>query len=387
MLTLLKNAQVFSPSPLGQLDVLIASGKIQAIATDIGELPGMIPHQTFDLSGHIIIPGLIDAHVHASGGGGEAGPATRVPPISLSHITGAGVTSCVGVLGTDGTTRTMRDLVATTLGLRDQGLSAWCYTGNYQYPPPTLTGSVRDDIVFVDPIIGVGELALSDHRSSQLTLDEFLRVASDAYVAGMMSNKAGIVHCHMGSGSRAFRLIHEALDTTELPARIFHPTHINRERWLFEAAPELVSRGCTVDLTAFPEDGETLLAAEAIMRWHSDGHPMDKLTCSSDGAGCLPTFDADGRLERMDVGRPETLLQTIQSLRAEGMSWEDFLPVFTSNVANLLSLSGKGSVLQGADADLAVLTESGELVHVFARGEIMVQDGQVRKYGVFETEL
>ena len=86
-------------------------------------------------------------------------PATRVPRIALSKLTQAAVTSCVGVLGTDSTTRTIRDLVACTLGLRDLGLSAWCYTGSYQVPPPTLTGSVRDDIVFVDPILGLGEIA------------------------------------------------------------------------------------------------------------------------------------------------------------------------------------------------------------------------------------
>ena len=200
------------------------------------------------------------AQPHASGGGGEAGPETRVPRIHLSHLTEAGVTSCVGVLGTDGTTRTIRDLVATTLGLRAEGLNAWCYTGSYQVPPPTLTGSVRDDIVFVDPIIGVGELALSDHRSSQPTLEEFLRIASDAYVAGMIANKAGLVHCHMGSGERGFSLIHEALDTAEIPPRVYHPTHINRERWLFAEAPKLAKRGGVLNMARH----RASLAADAL---------------------------------------------------------------------------------------------------------------------------
>jgi beta-aspartyl-dipeptidase (metallo-type) len=387
MLTVLKNANVFAPEPVGRRDLLIAAGKILAIESDLDSLPAGIENRVLDLDGLCVIPGLIDSHIHATGGGGEAGPATRVPRISLSHLTGAGVTSCVGVLGTDGTTRTIRDLVATTLGLRDQGMSAWCYTGSYRYPPPTLTGSVRDDIVFIDPIIGVGELALSDHRSSQMTLEEFLRIASDAYVAGMIANKAGIVHCHMGSGPRGFEMIHQALDTAEIPARVFHPTHINRERWLFNEAPKLAARGCSVELTAFPDDGETLLAAEAILQWQAMDAPMDKLTCSSDGAGCLPTFDAEGRLERMDIGRPATLLHAIQTLLESGAALETFLPVFTSNIANLLSLSGKGTIAAGADADIAVITPSGELVHVLAMGEFMVRDGDVAKYGSFETEL
>ena len=248
MLSLLRQAHVYAPDDLGIVDVLVADRRIAAIGADLPALPSTLEHVEVDLSGHLLIPGLVDAHVHVSGGGGEAGPATRVPPIALTHLTTAGVTSCVGVLGTDGTTRTVRDLVATTLGLRDLGLSAWCYTGSYQVPPVTLTGSVRDDIVFVDPILGVGELALSDHRSSQPTLDELLRVASDAYVAGMIANKAGVVHCHMGSGERGFELLHQALDQAEIPARVYHPTHINRERWLFDAARKLADRGVTVDL-------------------------------------------------------------------------------------------------------------------------------------------
>jgi beta-aspartyl-dipeptidase (metallo-type) len=293
----------------------------------------------------------------------------------------------VGVLGTDGTTRTIRDLVATTLGLRADGMNAWCYTGSYQIPPPTLTGSVRDDIVFIDPIIGVGELALSDHRSSQPSLKEFLRVASDAYVAGILANKAGVVHCHMGSGERGFSMLHDALDSAEIPARVYHPTHINREQWLFEAAPKLAQRGCTVDLTAFPDDGETLVASDAIMQWIEGGHPMDKLTCSSDGAGCLPTFDEHGRLQKMDIGRPITLLHTIQALLAAGVPLETVLPVFTSNVADTLCLSGRGRIHVGAYADLAIIEPSGKLVHLLANGRAMVRDGSISTHGCFEEKI
>lgn len=385
MLTLLRNASVYAPDFVGQSDVLLADGRIAAIEKELPALPTGVPHETHDLSGHRLIPGLIDAHVHLSGGGGEAGPSTRVPPMSLSPLLQAGITSCVGVLGTDGTTRTIRDLVACTLGLRELGMSAWCYTGSYRIPVPTLTGSIRDDVVFIDPILGVGELALSDHRSSQPTLDELLRVASDVYVAGILSNKAGVLHCHMGSGPRGFELLEQALETAEIPARVYHPTHINRERWLFEAAKELVTRGVTVDLTAFPEDGETLMAADAIAEWHTQGHPMDQLTCSSDGAGCLPTFDADGRLVDMDIGDPITLLEAIQRLLELRIPLEAFLPVFTSNVARVLSLPQKGRVAVGGDADLAVLTPGGELRHVWAGGKPMVLDGSVCSPGPFES--
>ena len=202
--TIIRGARLFAPEDLGIQDLCILDGRIAAIAPSLPELPSGLPHEIQDGSGCVVTPGLIDAHVHLSGGGGEAGPETRVPPLAFSELTRYGVTSCVGVLGTDGTTRTMRDLVAQTMALRRIGMSAYCYTGSYQYPVPTLTGCIRDDIVFVEPIVGVGELAISDHRSSQLTLNEFLRVASDTYTAGLISGKAGVLHIHMGDGEREF---------------------------------------------------------------------------------------------------------------------------------------------------------------------------------------
>ena len=383
---LLRNAEVYSPAHLGRRDVLVSGGVVSAIAPSLPALPKGIPHQDVDLDGLSLVPGFIDAHVHVGGGGGEGGPETRVPPMALSQLTQAGVTTCVGVLGTDGTTRTMRDLVATTLGLRARGLSAYCYTGSYQLPVTTLMGSVRDDIVFVDPIIGVGELAISDHRSSQPTLDEFLRVASDAYTAGLMSNKAGVLHIHMGDGVRGFDLIEQALDVAEIPARVYHPTHVNRLRALFDQAAPLSERGVTVDVTAFPCADGGLLAEDAIGIWLKSGFDPSRITCSSDGAGCMPVFDADGGLVSMDTGRVDVLSDTLQALLASGFNLEDVLPVFTANVANVLRMPNKGRVGVGLDADLVSLDAHGQVRDVMCRGQWMVSDGDPVRLGLFEND-
>ena len=204
MLKLLTNAQVFAPEDLGLRHVLIGGGRIIAISGNTAEL-SVARATEFDLEGRRLIPGFIDGHAHVTGGGGESGFKTRVPPVPLGQFTRAGVTSVVGVLGTDDTTRDTRSLLAQMRALREEGIGAWCHTGGYHVPPVTLTGSVRDDIVYLDPVIGVGELALSDHRSSQPTRDELLRIASDAHVAGMISGKAGIVHLHLGDGERSTR--------------------------------------------------------------------------------------------------------------------------------------------------------------------------------------
>jgi len=384
LLQVLRGAELHAPEPLGRMDVLLAGGTIAALAP---ELPAIPLAQEHDLRGLRLVPGLIDAHVHLVGGGGEAGPSTRVPPVTLTQLSRAGITTVVGVLGTDGTTRSVEDLVARTLGLRHEGLSAYCYTGSYELPVPTLTGSVRRDLAFVDPIIGVGELALSDHRSSQPTLDELLRVAADAHVGGMISGKAGIVHLHMGDGRRGFDLIRRALELSELPPRVFHPTHINRNRRLFGEAADLAARGCTLDVTAFPPEedpGDSLSAADAIDAWLAASLPPARLTCSSDGAGCMPVFDAHGHICAMDVGRPATLSDTLRELLARGRSLAEVLPIFTRNVADLLRLPHKGRVALGADADLLALDREGRVDSVLARGAWLVRRGEIVVFGPFE---
>jgi beta-aspartyl-dipeptidase (metallo-type) len=360
-LTLIRNADVYAPEPLGVQQLLLGGGKILWIGRDLASLPAALPVDAIDLEGRCLIPGLIDGHVHVTGGGGEDGFSSRVPAPMLSRYTRAGVTSVVGLLGTDDVARGTRELVASIHALREQGLNAWGYSGGYHLPPTTLTGSVRGDIVFVDALIGVGEVAISDHRSSQPTLDELLRLASEAHVAGLMTGKAGIVHLHLGDGPRGLELVRQALDQSELPARVFNPTHVNRRKALFEEAVELARRGCHIDITAFPvEDGEEAWnAADALMRYLDSGAPPGHVTISSDAGGCLPCFDGDGRVCGMEVGESGALLATLNALLGRGMALQQVLPAFTRNPARLLRLPGKGRIEVGADADLVVLDANG----------------------------
>ncbi|MFL5489771.1 MAG: beta-aspartyl-peptidase, partial [Gemmatimonadales bacterium] len=290
---LLRNADLYDPQPKGRASLLIGGERILWIGDEL-ELPANLGAMVRDLEGRRVIPGLIDCHVHLTGGGGEAGMHTRVPPLQLSRLTSGGVTTAIGLLGTDDTVRSTAELVATARGLIAEGLSAWCYTGGYHVPLTTLTGSVRGDIANIDLILGVGELAISDHRSSQPTLDELLRIAGDAHVGGLMTGKAGIVHLHIGNGDRGLELVGQALETSEIPARVFNPTHVNRRKELFTEALGLARQGCTIDITAFPvsEGEDAWSAAEALTRYLEAGLPPGHVTVSSDGGGCLPTFDS-----------------------------------------------------------------------------------------------
>jgi len=205
-------------------------------------------------------------------------------------------------------------------------------------------------------------------------------------VAGLMTGKAGVLHLHLGDGERGLALVREALTVSELPARVFNPTHVNRRRALFDEAVELARRGSTVDITAFPvaADEDAYPAAEALERYLASGAPADRVTVSSDAGGCLPCFDAEGRVCRMDVGSAGALLATLRDALSRGLSLEDTLPAFTSNPAKLLRLTGKGVIARGADADLVALDEQCAAHTVLVRGEIVVEDGQAVRRGTFE---
>ncbi|MEM7277598.1 MAG: beta-aspartyl-peptidase [Pseudomonadota bacterium] len=386
MLQLIRNAQVFAPTSLGIQNLLIGGGKILWMDKDLPDIAPSLLGLDYDAEGRRLIPGFIDGHAHVTGGGGESGYASRVPRVPLSAFTQAGVSTVVGLLGTDDSTRDTASLLAQVRALREEGMNAFCYTGGYHVPPVTFTGCVRRDIVAIDPIIGVGELAISDHRSSQPQLHELLRIASDAHVAGMMSGKAGICHLHLGDGERGLELVRTALRDSELPPRVFNPTHVNRKTALFAEAIDLASHGCFVDLTAFPvAEGEDAYSAEdGLIRFFESKAPHDRVTVSSDGGGCLPEFDTDGRICHMDIGSPGALLATLKRLLGKGVDLEQALAPFTHNPAKLLRLNDKGSIGVGQDADLLLLDDTFELDSVMINGQWHRRAGEQLIAGLFE---
>ncbi len=388
-ITLIKNVDLYTPDSVGIKDVLVAGGRIAAILDwDDGpiELPKSWNIDVINFAGVPMVPGFIDGHAHIVGGGGEAGFATQVPPVPLTEFTGVGVTTVVGLLGTDDTTRSTENVLARVYGLREEGLSAYCWTGGYHLPLTTLTGSAKSDIVFLEPVIGVGEFAISDHRSSQPTYQEVIRLASETHVAGLMTGKAGVLHFHIGDGERRLEMIERAIAETEIPARVFNPTHVNRNKALFEASCQLLSLGGYIDITAFPagtaEPGlDAVAAIEAAINQHL---PLERITVSSDGGGCLPCFDTQGELLHMDFGRSGTLLETLRAAQVAGIALETVLPMLTRNVADLLQLKHKGRVAVGLDADLLVLNEEYEVTDVMAKGKWHKRDGTSVIVGTFE---
>ncbi|MFT6194748.1 MAG: beta-aspartyl-dipeptidase (metallo-type) [Cognaticolwellia sp.] len=389
MLTLLCNVNIYAPTPLGIKNVLIAGNKIAAIyepGKEQIDIPKQWHVKVINFDGATLTPGFIDSHAHITGGGGEAGFATQVPPVGLTEFTHAGVTTVVGLLGTDDTTRSTENLLSRVYGLREEGLSAYCWTGGYHYPLTTIMGSAKSDIVFLEPVIGIGEFAISDHRSSQPTFEEVIRLASETHVAGLITGKAGVIHFHLGDGEKRLALIEQAIRDTELPARVFNPTHVNRNKALFEDSCKLLTQGCHIDLTAFPTGTAQpgWEASDAIEIAVERQLPLAQITLSSDGGGCLPCFDTQGELQHMDFGRASTLGETLVETLDKGLALETVLPMLTSNVATILRFKSKGQIAVGFDADLLVMNEKYEITDVMAQGVWHKQNNQTIIKGTFE---
>lgn len=376
----------------GKRDVLLGGGKIIKIGR---ALPVQAEYgvEVIDGNGKVLLPGLIDAHVHILGGGGEGGYRTRTPEIMLTDIIIGGVTTVVGCLGTDGTTRTMTNLVAKARGLEEEGITTYIYTGSYQVPVRTLFGNVLDDIVLMDKVVGTGEIALSDHRSSQPTMEEFSKIVADTRVGGILSGKAGLVNIHMGDGKEQLSFLRRILSETQIPATNLLPTHINRNRSLMadgiDYAREL---GGYIDLTTSSDpdflDPEEVKASTGFKQALDAGVPADHVTFSSDGQGSLPVFDRDGNFLHLGVGKVTSLYREMRdAVLKDGIPLETALQPVTSNPAFLLKLPHKGRIVEGADADLVLSSrDTLEIDTVIAGGCVMISNGKVLKRGTFEYE-
>lgn len=390
VLTLVRGAEVYSPRYLGKCDILLAGGKILAVQE--GPLDtGRIETRIIEGHGLVAVPGFIDSHVHILGGGGEGGPATRTPEIMASDLALAGITTLVGCLGTDSVSRSMTSLVAKARGLCAEGLSCFVYSGSYQVPLVTATGSIQSDMLLIDLVLGAGEIALADHRSSQPTYQDFLSIVAATRVGGLLSGKAGIVNIHMGDGRQRLDYLERLVSETEIPARHLVPTHMGRSTALLEAGIRWARGGSGrhLDLTTSSGGfGDGIGAARALRLLYDAGVSCDAVSMSSDAQGSLPVFSPSGEFLGLGVGRADSLLSQLRmAVQGERIPLEEALRAVTAVPAVYLGLSGKGRISPGADADLVLLGQDMEIHTVIAGGSLLVQEGKAVRVGTFEKDL
>lgn len=360
MLTLIENGEVFAPEPLGKLPVLLSGPSVLRVGCIDGNklAEAGLDVDVVDAEGCYVVPGFIDPHEHLLGGSGESGFSTQTPEIATSEIATAGITTVVGCLGVDTTMKTLAGLLAKVKALKEEGLNAYMWSGGYNIPPTTITNSIGNDIMFIEEVIGAGEIAISDERSAAPTAQELARIAHDVYTSGMLSKKAGRVHFHVGSQPGRLKPLRDMLEQHDIKPEWLYPTHINRSNALMLEAIQLAKNGSFVDIDTVDED-----LVEKVKFYFDNGAPPEKLTVSSDSS----------------ITSPQNLFRQVRQCVVEAkLPLEQILPLVTSNTAAALKLDIKGRIAEGKAADVLVISkEAFELVEVIGLGRRLVKDGKV----------
>lgn len=367
MLILLKNAECYSPQYCGKKDILIAGSRIFRILP-AGEAPdAKFIENVFDCTGLLAFPGLIDQHMHILGGGGEQGFLSRAPEVDIREIVLAGVTTLVGLLGADGCTRNLEGLYSKAKSLEYLGLTTFIYSGSYGIPIVTLTDDLEKDLVFIDKVIGIGEIAISDHRSSQPSLLSLLKLASDAHLGGMIGGKAGVMHIHVGDGKQGLLPVIQMVEHSDLPMEEFVPTHINRNPHLFAQGMKYLKAGGNIDLTAGEKDG--LPVEAAVKRLCDAGLKLDTVTVSSDANGSIPT----GGVSKIQWFYDDF----VKCITLKGLPMDTAVRLFTENVARDLKIfPQKGAIRENSDADILITDKDFSIRTLISKGEILVRNGK-----------
>lgn len=375
---LIKNADVYAPEHIGTRDIFIAGGKIVAMAEKLDvTLPDL---EVIDAAGYIVAPGLVDQHIHITGGGGEGGWHSRCPELVFSELVKAGVTTFLGVSGTDSMTRSVENLLAKVRGLKNEGASGWMWTSNYAYPVTTITKDVRTDMLAIPEVLGV-KIALGDHRSSFPNQHEIMQILADVRVSGMLTGKTGFLHVHLGDFPYSFDIFDECV-AQGMPIKHIRPTHVARHPEVFRRACEFAKKGGFIDITT---GGGNYMgsAADAVRAALAADVPFDRITLSSDGHGSMPRFNEAGEMVGLGIGSIMCDIETLRELK-DDLGVEKALTPMTKTVAGALGLETKGGIAVGKDADILFLTKDLDIDWVFMMGKVAMRKGEVVMKGTFE---
>jgi beta-aspartyl-dipeptidase (metallo-type) len=359
MLLVVENGELYDPVPRGRKSVLIANDKIEKVGdVDRRALDALdVEYEVIDATDCIVAPGLIDPHEHLLGGSGEGSLALQSPEPFLREIVRAGITTVVGTLGVDTTMKTLPGLLARVKALEGEGLSAFMWSGGYNVPPTTVMNSIREDMLFIDEVVGAGEVAISDERGLNQSAQELAKLVRDTHVGGLLSGKAGVTHIHVGEEETRLDALRDIVEQFQVKPEWLYPTHVQRNEKLLREAIDLANAGAYVDFDVVNED-----LAKWLDFYIENGGPLDRLTISSD----------------TDSSTPDIYYRQICGLVVKHQYTLDLvLPLATTNPATVLKLERKGTVEVGKDADIVILSKGSlDIRDVIARGRRMVADGE-----------
>jgi beta-aspartyl-dipeptidase (metallo-type) len=359
MLLLIEGGELYDPVPRGRKTLLVANDRLEKIGSvDRRALDALgVEYEVIDATDCVVAPGLIDPHEHLLGGSGEGSLALQSPEPFLREIVSAGVTTVVGTLGVDTTMKTLPGLLARVKALGEEGLSACMWTGGYNVPPTTVLGSVREDMLFIDEVVGAGEVAISDERGLNQSAQELAKLVRDTHVGGLLSGKAGITHFHVGEEETRLQPLRDLVEEFQVKPEWLYPTHVQRNEKLLREAIDLANAGAHVDFDVVNQD-----LAKWLDFYIENGGPLEQLTISSD----------------TDSSTPAIFYEQLCGLVVKhGHTLDLVLPLVTTNPATVLKLAKKGRLEVGNDADIVILGQGSlDIRHVIAKGKRMVSDGK-----------
>ena len=373
MFKLIKNGHVYSPEDLGVKDILLWEDRVIKIGEDL-KIPEGFEGKEFDLSGKIIIPGIVDTHVHITGGGGEGGFTTRTSEITFEEIAEAGVTTLVGVLGTDGYARRVEDVLVKCMALREEGFDCYFLTGSYTFPITTMRGSVAEDIIFNEYCLGTGEVAHCDHRGSLMRYEEFTRLAADTRNGARLAGIKGVLNIHLGNYSDPADFFIRACEEDITFRPLIVPTHVTRKYDVFDSCLKFLEYGGQIDITA-GSDGDASQksygSVEGLEIIYKKYGTLDRVTMTSDGNGSAPIWDELGNMIGMGKGSSKVLLADLKKATKNGIiPFEETLRTMTTIPAEVYGLKNSaGKIVENGTANFAVLDENLDLVETILNGK------------------
>jgi len=381
MFKLIKNGELYSPEYQGEKDILICMDRIASIKKrgkiSTGNFPETV--QLIDAEGMIVIPGFIDQHMHFLGGGGKLGYKSRAGVVQFNDIIRFGVTTAISSLGVDSYLKNMNSLLIRARELEAQGLNTYILTGGFQLPLKSITGDIYNDLIYIDKVIGIGEIGLSDPCGSHPNIEEIIRISANAKVVGALSEKPGIIFIHIGPGCKGIKPLFEIINSSELPIHQFVVTHVNRSQKLLEDAIEFAKLGGRIDITTgiSPEFGITgsIAPHDALKYILENSIPFNNITMTSDAGGFRSVDDNNRKIEDVLL-LSETLLDTIiESTKKYNIKFSDVLKTITINPARIWNLQKKGEVKTYSDADLVFLDSNDlKIKKVLVRGKIVFEN-------------
>ena len=381
---LFKGGELYCPDYRGQGDILVVGSVIARIAKEIPVTKDFINLQTIDATNRILTPGFIDQHAHLIGAGGFGGPTTRTREIKIQQITRVGVTTIVGCLGFDTLTCDLKRLLVKAMALEAQGITTLIYTGSFTIPTITITGSVESDLLLINKVVGV-KLGMGEVTSTHPDEKELKGLLVASYRGAALSGKVGIVHIHLGNiPGPWFNIMEKILHESDIPYSQVIFTHVNKNSQVFGDAIEFAKKGGMVDITAEinPDVLPPNVAKErqakglrkpsrAIEEMLEAGVSEDNLTLSSDSNAGAPL--PNGHVRYTSIA---TLYKEFRDLARKTNNLPLALKMVTLNPARRLGIIlRKGTLDESKDADLLVLTQDLQIEEVYARGKLMVKDG------------